>query len=186
MCTWAWQPSWQTHFLFPQYLLLSSHSYCATDFKLDFSLFSQLYAMNYIISSFLQYLMLQRYSTYSQTQEQWKYYTVVKMDRLLYHSFLNFPLMVENHVGSETGCWFFKFPIKTQSWILFIPGKTSISLAFKAVKKKLSFLKTDVLQKCSGINPMMKVCYFTWRDWKIHSLGYVCPELGIHIHKITK
>lgn len=60
-------------------------------------------------------------------------------------------------------CWFlqrlgvdFLSPIKTQSWILFVTGKTFLSLAFKPVGEKLSFLKTDVLWKCSGINPMIK------------------------------
>lgn len=63
------------------------------------SLFSQLYAMNYIISSFLQYLMSKRYLMYSEIQEQRKHYPVVIINRLMYHSFSKFLLIVKNHVG---------------------------------------------------------------------------------------
>lgn len=132
--------------------------------------------------------MLQmNYSMYSQIQEQWPYYPVVKMTRLLYHSFLNFPLLVENHIGSETEWWFFKSPIKTQSWILLIPGKTSISFAFKAVQKKIVFPKERCpIRVLWDQSHDERLVTSTWRDWKMHSEGYVCTELGIHIHKITK
>lgn len=109
--------------------------------------------------------------------EKWKYYPVAKMNRLTYHSFSNFPLMVENHVGLFRD-WFiqnhvdFLCPIKTKSCILFITGKAFISLALKPVGKNIVFPEDGCpIKVLWDQSHDERLVASTWRDWEIHSLG---------------